>query len=174
MAEEPLRSANILANTLIERIHSDPGAAEALKADPAQILKFASSAVATSDTNKEKIVGESTLALDTSVYRIVVISLGACVVGTVFSILIIAIITVSRVADPNSVTINIPDGLVALASAAVGALAGLLTPVGRNAGGATAPASLPPAPPPPPAPPSEPIPAQPVAPANAAAPVTPI
>lgn len=152
MPEDPLRSANILANTLIEKIHTDPGAADALKADPGQIMKFANSAVETSDINKQKIVEGSSLALDTSVYRIVVISLGACVVGTVFSILVIAIITVSRVNDPSTVTISIPDGLVALASAAVGALAGLLTPVGRNI--ASAPSPSPSQNPTPPVPPS--------------------
>lgn len=133
MPESPLRSANILAQTLIDKFISDPQAAEELKANPSQIKTYASNAVQTSDTGTQRAVEVSALALDASVYRIVVIALGGCVVGSVFSILVIAVITVLRAPDPTDVSISIPDGLVALASAAVGALAGLLTPVGRSA-----------------------------------------
>jgi hypothetical protein len=156
MSEDPLRSANILAQALIDKITTDPAAVDELKANPAQIKTFASTGVGVSDTGKQKVVEGASLALDTSIYRIVVISLGASVVGTIFAILVISIITLTRNGNLTDVKVVIPDGLIALASAAVGALAGLLTPIGRNAGAsppAAAPAPAPvPSPPPAPAP----------------------
>lgn len=60
----------------------------------------------------------SPLATDPWVYRIVVISLGLTVLGTVFGGFGLAF----------KAGADIPEGLIALGSAAVGALAGLLAP----------------------------------------------
>lgn len=179
MPEDPLRSANILAQTLIDKITADPAVFDQLKANPVEIKTFASTAVEASDAGKQKVVEGTSLALDTSIYRIVVVSLGTCVVGTIFSILVIAIITIIKAGDLSDIKVLIPDGLIAIASTAVGALAGLLTPIGRNAGANTpaptpspAPTPVPsplPAPVPTPAPTPAPVPN----PAPAAAPVTP-
>jgi len=58
------------------------------------------------------------LSSDPWVYRIVVISLGVSVVGTIFGGFLLAFTSGA----------SIPEGLIALGSAAVGALAGLLAP----------------------------------------------
>ncbi len=70
-------------------------------------------------------VASSPLDYDLVIYRIVVIVLGATVLATVFGGLYLA----TR-ADPN---IKLPDAIVAIGSAAVGALAGLLAPSPKSA-----------------------------------------
>jgi len=60
------------------------------------------------------------LQYDLVIYRIVVIVLGVTVLTTIFGGIALAL-----KADPN---IKLPDAIVAIGSAAVGALAGLLAP----------------------------------------------
>lgn len=72
-------------------------------------------------------VANSPLDYDLVIYRIVVTVLGAAVLVTV-----IGGIYLARKADPN---IKLPDGIVAIGSAAVGALAGLLAPSPKSTGG---------------------------------------
>ena len=62
------------------------------------------------------------LSTDVWIYRAVVVILGLAVVGTVFGGL--ALVAVGH-ADTN---MRLPDAIVAIGSAAVGALAGLLAP----------------------------------------------
>jgi hypothetical protein len=62
------------------------------------------------------------LSTDVWIYRAVVVILGLTVLGTVFGGL--ALVAVGH-ADPN---MKLPDSIVAIGSAAVGALAGLLAP----------------------------------------------
>lgn len=63
---------------------------------------------------------QSPLNYDLLIYRIVVVVLGVTVLATVFGGIFLAL-----KADPN---IKLPDAIVAIGSAAVGALAGLLAP----------------------------------------------
>ena len=62
------------------------------------------------------------LSTDVWIYRAVVVVLGLVVLGTVFGGLYIAII------GHGAVDMKLPDAIVAIGSAAVGALAGLLAP----------------------------------------------
>jgi len=70
------------------------------------------------------------LANDKWIYRVVVLVLGITVIGAVFGGIAIAIIA------KGDVNMKLPDAVVAIGSAAVGALAGLLapSPVGRAQG----------------------------------------
>ena len=65
------------------------------------------------------------LDYDLVIYRIVVAVLGATVLATVFGGIYLAL-----KADPN---IKLPDGIIAIGSAAVGVLAGLLAPSPKSA-----------------------------------------
>ena len=62
------------------------------------------------------------LASDPWIYRIVVLSLGLTVLATVIGGLFIKVTSAQ----------NIPEGIIALGSAAVGALAGLLAPAPKQ------------------------------------------
>jgi len=128
MVLTPLRSASVLADKLVTHIAADPSLIEQIKGNPDLIREWAIEATQASDDEEKRVVERSALALDSSIYKLVVQSLGACVIGSVIAMLVI---TVTGLALGEK-TMPIPDGLVALASAAVGALAGLLTPVSRS------------------------------------------
>lgn len=128
MVLTPLRSASVLADKLVTHIAADPLLIEQIKGNPDLIREWAIEATQASDDEEKRVVERSALALDSSIYKLVVQSLGACVIGSVIAMLVI---TVTGLAMGEK-TMPIPDGLVALASAAVGALAGLLTPVSRS------------------------------------------
>ncbi len=70
--------------------------------------------------NKAVAEAASPLQYDLWIYRAVIIVLGLTVIATVFGGIYLAM-----KADPN---IKLPDAIVAIGSAAVGALAGLLAP----------------------------------------------
>src|SRR5262245_9099581 len=80
------------------------------------------------DAIAEAIQG-TPLSTDVWIYRAVVVILGLTVLGTVFGGL--ALVAVGH-ADPN---MKLPDSIVAIGSAAVGALAGLLAPSPVTRGG---------------------------------------
>ncbi|WP_454916743.1 hypothetical protein [Xanthobacter sediminis] len=133
MASNPLRSASILANTLIQDLASNPDLAEALKAEGGTIQSRATEAIRETDAETKRVVNQAGLKIDMDIYRLVVGALGASVILAMISILIISIVTLMRLdGGVAGAQIAIPDGLVALASASVGALAGLLTPLGRS------------------------------------------
>ncbi len=95
--------------SLASRVSTDPELANAIRNDP--------------ETTLSGIAAEaSALTTDKWTYRIVVLSLGfALLVGTV------GLIVLSWKGVQS-----VPDGLVAIGSAAVGALAGLLAPPPRT------------------------------------------
>ena len=62
------------------------------------------------------------LQTDVWIYRLVVSVLGVVIISTVFGGIYIAIIA------RGDATISLPEGIIAIGSAAVGALAGLLAP----------------------------------------------
>ena len=72
------------------------------------------------DNIREAIV--TPLQKDVWIYRIVVIALGLIVLSTVIGGIIITIISTGQTAK------SLPEGIVAIGSAAVGAMAGLLAP----------------------------------------------
>ena len=107
MAEE-LRSADQLAKTIIET----PGVLAQIQTNPEATLKKL--------TEQAKQQVPRVLEQDRVIYRIVVASL-----GLVTLLVVIGTIALSfRATD----TVQIPDVLTALGSAAIGALAGILAP----------------------------------------------
>jgi hypothetical protein len=95
----PVRTVQDLAT----RIESDPWLAEEMKNDPVKVMRT---------------IGQSPLDTDKWIYRIVVIALGLAVL--------------MAIAGGSAVILGtdreVPDLFLALGSAAVGALAGLLAP----------------------------------------------
>ena len=105
-SKETKMSAQIQSlGDLASRVSSDPQLADAIKEDPATAL----SGIA---------VGASALTRDKWTYRIVVLALGSAVLIGMVGLIILSWKGVQ----------SVPDGLVAIGSAAVGALAGLLAP----------------------------------------------
>ncbi|MEZ5307270.1 MAG: hypothetical protein R2684_09015 [Pyrinomonadaceae bacterium] len=95
-------------NELIKRLESDQALVEKIRADPVEGVREIA----------------KPLENDNWIYRIVVSSLGLVVVATVGGQIYLK-------ANGNGAA-GLEEGIVALASAAVGALAGLLAPVPRN------------------------------------------
>ncbi|MFG1383430.1 hypothetical protein [Xanthobacter versatilis] len=85
-----------------------------------------------SDAEEKRVADKTGVTIDGSVYKIVVKTLGLSVVLAVGSIAAIALYTIHQHKDLADLRVVIPDGLVGLASTAIGALAGLLTPVSRS------------------------------------------
>jgi hypothetical protein len=109
MTDEPTREGHVgrqrgvrTAQDLVERIEKDPWLADEIKKNPARAIAA---------------VAQPPLETDVWIYRIVVLSLGLAVLISLGGG--IAIVMVGK---------TVPDILVALGSAAVGALAGLLAP----------------------------------------------
>lgn len=98
------------ADLLVQSVLSDDSKVAALKTDPGPVLR----AAATEAINQSR-------ALDTDpwVYRLVVGLLGTTALTVVFGCIAYSLMKASG---------DLPSGLVALGSAAVGALAGLLAP----------------------------------------------
>lgn len=133
MDTSSLRSAAVFAKNLIQDIQNDPNFVEALKADPKVVEVRAAEAISQSDAEENRVIEKASVKLDMDIYKIVVGALGGSVLLAMVSILIISVVTLLKTPAAGAVTqIAIPDGLVALASAAVGALAGLLTPLSRR------------------------------------------
>ena len=103
------------ADLLVRRILDTPGALEELKDNPRSTLEKVAKEV-----TKELPV--PALVSDKWIYRIVVGSLGIVVVLAIIGAIVLSVKT------PSGTTIEIPDILTALGSAAIGALAGLLAP----------------------------------------------
>ena len=92
------------AQDLAERVQEDPWLEAEIKKDPGKVIAA---------------VSQSPLDTDVWIYRIVVFALGVAVLISLGGAIAITLI------DNNT---KVPDVLVALGSAAVGALAGLLAP----------------------------------------------
>jgi hypothetical protein len=110
MAKHP-RSADLLVN----RLMSSSDGLEQLKKDPEKTLRqFALEATA----ELLPPISKS----EAGIYYVVVISLGVVAVAAVLGAIILTALA------PAKGTLNIPDVVTALGSAAIGALAGLLAP----------------------------------------------
>ena len=94
---------------LADGVEGDSALAERIKRDPAQALR--------------EVALPTALDQDVWVYRITVSTLGALAVLALGAILWITL---------NDSASTVPDGIVALGSAAVGALAGLIAPATRR------------------------------------------
>ena len=96
---------------LSKRLSDDPNLLEQYKEDPISMLQ------------KEQT--ENPLTYDRWIYRVIVLSLGLTVITTVVGI--IFLMNKGPIGDQN-----IPTILTALASGAIGAIAGLLAPPPKN------------------------------------------
>ena len=92
---------------LASKVSRDPALAESIKHNPAAALN--------------DIAANSVLETDEWTYRIVVLSLGLAVLISLLGLIVLSFKGIE----------SLPDGLVAIGSAAVGALAGLLAPSPR-------------------------------------------
>jgi tetrahydromethanopterin S-methyltransferase subunit F len=142
MTDDPLpRSAEVLAQKIADAEQVAPG----VTADPNEVKKLTEEAVKEVDAVTRQSAQQVAVNADARVYIIAVRSLGITAVGVVFAILLIAVLQnyttlhallfaqPPAAASPTSFTLQIPDGLVALGSAAIGALAGLLGPLSARA-----------------------------------------
>ena len=100
---------------LIERLGNDPRALEAFRADPLPMLIQ----VASRERHPQS---------DTFLYRLVVMSLAAVIVGIVGIELIIRFEAFWNNTPPSRIQ-TLPEFLVAACSTSIGALAGLLAPI---------------------------------------------
>lgn len=130
MALTPLRSASVFADNLADKLANDPAAAKQLQDDPGQLKTLAAEAVVATDSEEQRLLQNRGVVLDAAVYKAVVRMLGWCVILSVVAIAGISTYTIFKFGNGTNLQMAIPDGLVALASAAVGALAGLLAPMG--------------------------------------------
>jgi hypothetical protein len=118
-----LRSANLLALKLRDQQNID-----LIKNDPDVLNQLAKQAVEATDKISEESQFRRAFESDRQVYRYTVQFLGVTVLFAVTGIIVIAMTEIIG-KHPN---VKMPDALVAIASAAVGALAGLLSPIAIN------------------------------------------
>jgi hypothetical protein len=112
------RSANFMAWQL-----KDPVNIQALATDPTKIEQIAKEAIKAADEATGQKRFSRALEADRQVYRYTVLFLGSAVLLVVGAISAIALI------NESGSDLTIPESLVAIASAAIGALAGLLSPM---------------------------------------------
>lgn len=125
------RSADAMAERLIDSLISDPELAAELKKSPELIRGFASVAKLTADAATLRQYDLEIIKSNGMLYLTVVGCVGATLLMVVGSIFVIAIMQLNMMGPwlKGTITIAVPDGLIALGSAAIGALAGLLTPL---------------------------------------------
>jgi len=125
------RSADVLVAELIQQLKDNPTLLADGSTNAAILRSFASAAKIRSDADEVRNYEFETTRANAEMYKIVVGAVGVSLVLVVLSIATISIIQIVIVPLKDGVlqAMNVPDGLVALGSAAVGALAGLLTPL---------------------------------------------
>jgi len=130
-SDEPPRSADRMADKLIAGMATDPDLGDDLQKSPQMTRDFATVAKLQSDAAQIRNFSLEVARSNSTLYLVVVGCIGSSLVLVVLSIGIIAMFQLNLMKEPitNTITIAIPDGLIALGSAAIGALAGLLTPL---------------------------------------------
>ena len=131
MAEDPVvRSADLMANVL-----KDPSQLKAIEANPAGVDALAERSKVIADASTRGAQRSSALEADRVVYRMTTMFLGGAVLVIALGIIIIRLAPLFVLKDgnlANAAAFQIPESLVAIASTAVGALAGLLSPLGNR------------------------------------------
>lgn len=117
MAGTDLRSADLLVQRL-----KDEKTLEAVAADNSKLDEIAVEVKKVADSGNAGLAVARALESDRTVYRMTTLFLGAAVTLCVIGILVLGYSAKT-----------VPDSLVAIASTAVGALAGLLAPLGSRA-----------------------------------------
>jgi hypothetical protein len=98
--------------------------------DPPKLEKLADQAKAAADSTNDVQGFVRALEADRMVYRMTVLFLGWAIIGVVLGISLIKILGVYL--GKGAGDYSIPESLVAIASTAVGALAGLLSPIANR------------------------------------------
>lgn len=130
--DEVTRSANILGLIL-----KDPKKLEQIQAAPDSIITLAQEAIDESDKINKSIRQDYQVSLDSKVYKIAILILGVAILLTIIGgVLNSLLVTWGALGLPPDQIVKfqavsgVPESLVAIASTAVGALAGLLAPLG--------------------------------------------
>ncbi|MFD1702754.1 hypothetical protein ACFSCV_07030 [Methylopila henanensis] len=144
---EGLRSAALLTSAFAEKMTVDDGFRQRVAADPKaavdELKKLESQAIGQVDATGSGVAARAKAAAegqaasaDKLVYVIAVACLGFVSVAVVFAIFGVAWSQLPKAGAAGASQLNfaIPDGLVALGSAAIGALAGLLGPLSQRRG----------------------------------------
>lgn len=131
-AEEVTRSANILGLIL-----KDPNKVQQVQSDPDSIGALVQEAVEEADKLNDVSRKDDQARLDGKVYKIAIVILGVAIlltiVGGVANSLLVTWGVIGKSAEEAAKfqgVSGVPESLVAIASTAVGALAGLLAPLG--------------------------------------------
>ncbi|MCK0209495.1 hypothetical protein MWN33_15795 [Starkeya koreensis] len=125
------RSADRMADRLIDDLSADPKLAGNLERSPELVREFADVAKLTADAAILRQYDLEIIKSNGKLYLTVVVCVGASLLIVVVSIFVIAVVQLAMMGPTltGTITIAVPDGLIALGSAAIGALAGLLTPL---------------------------------------------
>ena len=131
-ADEVTRSANILGIIL-----KDPNKIAEITSNPSNINSYINEAIDEADKINKSTLMHSQYSLDSNIYRVAIVILGLAILmtigGGVVSMILVAWNATSlkpaEVASYQGIS-GVPESLVAIASTAVGALAGLLAPLG--------------------------------------------
>lgn len=159
MADPTVRSADVLAENFTEQLATNEELRNKIAADPAsagaELKALAGSAKDRADasqsgktSNLEAEAASSAASADKFVYIVAVVALGSVSIGVVVAIYSLAFPQIDPLvkaallsAGPDvqkiaatRIAFSIPDGLIALGSAAIGALAGLLGPLSQRRG----------------------------------------
>lgn len=123
------RSADEMADRLIDNLASDPRLAKDLQKSPELVREYADVAKVTTDAATLRNYDLEIIKSNGNLYLTVVGCIGGMLILVVASIAALSLYQLSMMGAPinGSITIFIPDSLIALGSAAIGALAGLLT-----------------------------------------------
>ena len=124
---ESSRSAEVLVDAL-----KQPDVWKEVANDLDKLDQLKNTAVEQADRNSATVRRVAALELDQSVYKMTALFLGSAILMVVAGIVLISVMQSMKVPDNGVIQFNIPDGLIALGSAAVGALAGLLAPLGNR------------------------------------------
>lgn len=125
------RSADRMADRLINDLSANPELAGTLERSPEKVREFADVAKLSADAALLRQYDLEIIKSNGQLYLLVVGCVGASLVLVVLAIAILALYQLTLLGKPvqGTITIAVPDGLIALGSAAIGALAGLLTPL---------------------------------------------
>lgn len=128
---DKFRSADQMADRLIDNLASDPRLAKDLQKSPELVREYADVAKVETDAATLRNYDLEIIKSNGNLYLTVVGCIGGMLILVVLSIAILSLYQLTMMGAPinGSITIFIPDSLIALGSAAIGALAGLLTPL---------------------------------------------
>lgn len=127
-----MRSADVMGVEL-----KDSARLDEIRHRPDRLDAMVRDAKATTEATFQVSRRSNAIEADRVVYRMTTMFLGAVILVIAVGIIVIRVVPVfvldkEQLVVANSIPFAIPDSLVAIASAAVGALAGLLSPIGAR------------------------------------------